>query len=36
MTVTAILAGYYDPDEQGRRKPESLYGAPARRNSSPP
>lgn len=27
MTVTAILAGYYEPDEQGRRKPEWLYGA---------
>lgn len=27
MTITAILAGYYEPDEQGRRTPESLYGA---------
>jgi hypothetical protein len=27
MTVTEVLAGYYEPDEQGRRKPESLYGA---------
>jgi putative transposase len=26
-TVTAVLAGYYEPDEAGRRKPESLYGA---------
>jgi transposase InsO family protein len=22
-----VLAGYYEPDETGRRKPESLYGA---------
>lgn len=27
MTVTEILAGYYEPDEHGRYKPESLYGA---------
>jgi putative transposase len=26
-TVTEILAGYYEPDEQGRKKPESLYGS---------
>ena len=26
-TITEILAGYYEPDEKGRRKPESLYGA---------
>ena len=26
-TITEILAGYYEPDEHGRRKPESLYGA---------
>ena len=26
-TVTEILAGYYEPDETGRRKPESLYGS---------
>jgi putative transposase len=26
-TITEILAGYYEPDEQGRRKPESLYGS---------
>ena len=26
-TITAILAGYYKPDENGRRKPESLYGS---------
>jgi putative transposase len=26
-TLTEILAGYYEPDEQGRRRPESLYGA---------
>jgi putative transposase len=25
-TVTEILAGYYAPDEHGRKKPESLYG----------
>ncbi|MBF6303149.1 IS3 family transposase, partial [Nocardia amamiensis] len=25
--ITEILAGYYEPDETGRRKPESLYGA---------
>jgi len=27
MTVTEILAGIYEPDEQGRRRPESLYGS---------
>lgn len=27
MAITEILAGYYEPDEKGRRKPESLYGA---------
>ncbi len=27
ITITSILAGYYEPDEHGRRKPESLYGA---------
>jgi putative transposase len=26
-TITEILASYYEPDEHGRRKPESLYGA---------
>lgn len=26
-TITEILANYYDSDKQGRRKPESLYGA---------
>ncbi|MGQ4601644.1 IS3 family transposase [Nocardia sp. R6R-6] len=26
-TVTEILAGHYEPDERGRRTPESLYGA---------
>ena len=26
-TITEILAGYYEPDEHGRRKPESLYGS---------
>ena len=25
--LTAILAGVFEPDERGRRKPESLYGA---------
>ena len=25
--ITEILAGHYEPDEHGRRKPESLYGA---------
>ncbi len=27
MTVTEILAGYDEPDADGRRKPESPYGA---------
>lgn len=26
-TVTEVLAGYYEPDENGRRPPESLYGS---------
>lgn len=26
-TVTEVLAGYYEPDARGRRKPECLYGA---------
>jgi putative transposase len=26
-TVTEVLAGYYEPDENGRRPPEALYGA---------
>ena len=25
--ITEILAGYYEPDERGRRRPESLYGS---------
>ncbi len=25
--ITQVLAGYYEPDRAGRRKPESLYGA---------
>jgi putative transposase len=25
--ITEVLAGYYEPDEHGRRKPECLYGA---------
>lgn len=27
LAVAEILAGYYDPDSAGRKKPESLYGA---------
>jgi putative transposase len=27
MAVTELLAGYYEPDERGRRPPESLYGS---------
>lgn len=27
-TITEILAGYYEPGNDGRRKPESLYGSP--------
>jgi len=27
VTVTELLAGYYVPDEHGRRRPESLYGS---------
>jgi putative transposase len=26
-TLTELLASYYEPDEHGRRRPESLYGA---------
>ena len=26
-TITEVLAGYYEPDEHGRSKPESLYGS---------
>ena len=26
-TITEVLAGYYEPDESGRRKPEALYGS---------
>ena len=26
-TITEMLSGYYEPDSDGRRKPESLYGA---------
>lgn len=25
--ITEVLAGYYEPDEDGRKKPESLYGS---------
>jgi putative transposase len=28
--ITSILAGYYEPDERGRKAPESLYGSPKR------
>lgn len=27
LVITEILAGFYEPDKDGRRKPESLYGA---------
>jgi HTH-like domain len=27
MTITEILAGYYQPDRNGRRRPESLCGS---------
>ena len=27
VTITELLAGYYEPDEHGRRRPESLYGS---------
>jgi putative transposase len=27
MAVTELLAGFYEPDAQGRRPPESLYGS---------
>ena len=27
MAITEVLAGYYEPDENGRRNPESLYGS---------
>jgi putative transposase len=26
-TITGVLAGYYEPGEHGRKKPESLYGS---------
>jgi putative transposase len=26
--ITEVLAGYYQPDQDGKRKPESLYGSP--------
>jgi len=25
--ITQVLAGFYEPDEHGKRKPESLYGS---------
>jgi hypothetical protein len=27
VTVTELLAGIYEPDQHGRRRPESLYGS---------
>ena len=27
IVITEILAGYYERDEQGRKRPESLYGS---------
>jgi transposase InsO family protein len=27
MSITEVLAGYYEPDEHGHRPPESLYGS---------
>ena len=27
VTVTELLAGFYEPDQRGRRAPESLYGS---------
>ena len=27
LVLTEVLAGLYEPDEHGRRKPESLYGS---------
>ncbi len=27
VTITEILAGYYEPDDTGRKHPESLYGS---------
>jgi putative transposase len=27
MTITEVLSGYYEPDHQGRKRPESLYGS---------
>lgn len=26
-TITEVLAGFYEPDEDGRKRPESLYGS---------
>lgn len=26
-TITEVLAGYYEPDEKGHKRPESLYGS---------
>ena len=26
-TITEVLAGFYEPDENGRKRPESLYGS---------
>lgn len=27
LVITEVLSGFYEPDERGHRKPESLYGA---------
>jgi len=27
LVITEVIAGLYEPDEHGRRKPESLYGS---------
>ena len=27
IAITQVLAGYYEPDEHGRRPPEALYGS---------
>lgn len=27
ITITEVLAGYYEPDANGRKRPESLYGS---------
>ena len=27
IALTGVLAGYYEPDQHGRRRPEALYGS---------